>query len=55
MSIYNVLLLVVVIVVDYDRVNGACVWPKRGSLVEAVWQGEGDLGILLLLLLLLLL
>ena len=44
MPIYNVLLLVVVIVVEYGSFNYACVWKTRGSLVEAVWQGEGDLG-----------
>ena len=45
MSIYNVLSLVVVIVAHYGIVNYACVWKHMGSLVEAVWQGEGDLGI----------
>ena len=38
------MLLAVVIVVDYGSVNYACVWKKRGSSVESVWQGEGDLG-----------
>ena len=45
MSIYNVISLVVVIVAHYGIVNYACVWTNMGSLVEAVWQGEGDLGI----------
>ena len=45
MSIYNVLSLVVVIVAHYGVVNYACVWKKMGSAVEAVGQGEGDLGI----------
>ena len=46
MPIYNFLLLVVVvIVVEYGSVNYACVWKKRGSTVEAVWQGGKGFGI----------
>ena len=45
MPIYNVVLLVVVIVFEYGSVKYACVLQKTGSTVEAVWQGEGDLGI----------
>ena len=45
MPIYNVISLVVVILVGYDSVNYACVWKKRGSSVEAVWQGGKGFGI----------